>query len=113
MSRLSCTVACAYTYVHAHGDAETEQAEINHYKNAVCALLSASGSSQAFLGSNDVVRAPSHSLHAYLLRNVCLRNKCRMLHRGSNWVRGVRNVSATHCRLAAGNSELIQQLVKN
>lgn len=35
MSRLSCIVASAYAYVHAHGDAETPQAERNHYKNTL------------------------------------------------------------------------------
>jgi len=48
MNRLSCTVACAYTPVHAHGDAETQREERNHYENALSTLVRASGLSHAF-----------------------------------------------------------------
>lgn len=75
MSRLSCTVVCAYTYVHVVANAETQQAERNHYKNALCTLVRASGLSRAFFFHDDVSGEGTLSLPACLPPQECLPEK--------------------------------------
>lgn len=76
MSWLSCTVACAYAYVHARVDAEALQAERICCKNTLGTLVRASGLSHAFLCvCNDVSGEGMVSLPACLPPQECLPKK--------------------------------------